>query len=159
MAKFDNDEFDFSKLDSLIKNLKTNKTTVKVGILGAKNARDDTVGNATIGAAHEFGTVDLPQRSFLRMPITEQLPKELEKAGVVTQKDIEGIIKENGIRNFAKKIGILAVATVLKAFDSGGFGTWKELSKATLAKKKVKQILVETHQLRDSITYEVVTKK
>lgn len=139
-------------LDSILKALIDNKYIVKVGVLSGKNSRKDALSNATIGAVHEFGNSKLPQRSFLRMPLQMFLPKELEKVGILNDKDVNDIIKTEGLRVFTEKLGILAVATVLKAFDSGGFGLWKP---SNMEYKKVKQTLVETHQLRDSITYDV----
>jgi len=151
------DQIDTKSLDALYKALKENKYVIRVGVLGGKNARSGPgQSNATIGAAHEFGTKDLPIRSFLRMPIAEQFPKKLERAGILNEKDINQIIKNSSMKDFANKIGVLAVRTVLMAFDSGGFGKWKE---SKMEYKKVKQTLVETHQLRDSITYDVKAKK
>jgi hypothetical protein len=151
------DSINTKALDAIHKALKDNKYLVRVGILGGKNARSGKeLSNATIGAAHEFGTKNLPVRSFLRMPIQTQFSKELNKAGVFNEKDIRDIIKDSTIRKFANKIGVLAVRTVLMAFDSSGFGTWKE---SEMKYKKIKQTLIETHQLRDSITYDVKVRK
>ena len=53
------------------------KFTVRVGVLGSDNARtEDNETNASIGASHEFGTMDgkIPERSFLRFPLQEKLP-------------------------------------------------------------------------------------
>lgn len=151
------DKIDTRALDALYKSLKENKLVVRVGVLGGKNARKGSgPSNAEIGAAHEFGTTNLPVRSFLRMPLSEQLPKELEKEGIFNEKDINAIIKEESLRKFANKIGVIAVRTVLMAFDTTGFGTWKE---SNMDFKKTKQTLVESHQLRDSITYDVKVKK
>lgn len=174
MASFGNDEINTKALDALNKTLKDSKVIVRVGILGGKNVRNNAtynqekskykinkkspanISNAEIGAAHEFGTTNLPVRSFLRMPIAEQFPKELTKAGIFNDKDIQEVIKNSSFRQFANKIGVLAVRTVLMAFDSAGFGKWKE---SNMHYKKVKQTLVETHQLRDSITFDVKSKK
>lgn len=147
-------------LESLIKALKENNYVTRVGILGGKDARTGASNsNATIGAAHEFGTTKIPRRSFLRMPLENQFSKELEKAGLMNEKDINQIIKDTSMLSFAKKIGGIAVATILKAFDTAGFGTWKPLKDETMEKKKVKQILVESHQLRDSIIFEAKKTK
>ncbi len=161
MSDRDNqDQINTKPLDALFKALKENKLVVRVGVLGGKNARSGGGGsNASIGAVHEFGSTEVPQRSFLRMPLADQLPKEMEQIGLFDEKDINQIIKDISLQKFANKIGALAVRTVLKAFDTGGFGKWAPLSLATLEHKKVKQILVETHQLRDSITYDVKKSK
>lgn len=163
------DTFDLRKLNTIGKALTANNFYVKVGVLSGKNARTDGgPSNATIGAAHEYGTSTIPRRSFLRMPLSIEMPKELEKLGVVTEKDITEILAKTTVEEFAKKIGTLAVATVLRAFDTEGFGTWLSLNekykkwKVEYSKKgntSAIQILTLTGQLRDSITSKVVKKK
>lgn len=147
-------------LDKIINSLTNEKFIAHVGILAGKNARSDGLSNATIGAKHEFGTTKIRRRSFLRMPLFTRLEKELLKAGV-TETDLDQIIKKEGFRNFTEKMGILGVRIVLQAFDSGGFGTWQALKPITLQirarKNQGTQILVRanSHQLRDSITFDV----
>jgi len=143
-------------LDRLAKALKAKVPTVKVGILGSNNARSDgSASNATIGATHEFGTTVVPMRSFLRIPLSTYLEKGLQSSGAFTKRAIETVIAEKSLLPWVEKMGIEAVGIVLDAFDSNGFGSWAPLMPETLAHKQVKQTLVETQQLRDSITYEV----
>jgi|SRR6185437_4833470 len=158
----DKNDFDTKALDNLIKALTETKYVVKVGVLGAKAPRKEGgPNNAEIGAVHEFGDTKVPRRSFLRMPLETQFSKDLEKAGGITEKDIQAIIKDIGFREFTKKIGILAVETILRAFDTGGFGQWLKLSDARIAQRlrlnqgTQKLVVAGSQQLRDSITYEV----
>lgn len=152
-------EVNNKNLANLLKAMKQNKVVSKIGILGSHNARSGkgSNSNATVGAAHEFGAParNLPMRSFLRMPITTKFPKALENAHAFTEDAAKEVLKEGSFRVWIEKASILAVATVLEAFDSNGFGTWQKLEDETLARKKVKQILTETGQLRDSISYEI----
>lgn len=150
-------EFNKSGLEGLLKALKAQGGVAKVGILGQSNARSGkgSNSNATIGAAHEFGTSKLPQRSFLRMPISDHLPKELEKAGAFTEDALKQVMKSGSFLPYVEKIAITAVSVVMVAFDSNGYGTWAALKPATLEHKKIKQTLVETQQLRNSISYEI----
>lgn len=165
-------EFNFKPLDNLIKALASKGYTVKIGILGSKDSRTSENGvnsNATIGNFHEqkpsegaqtaaeteHGSTKIPRRSFLRMPLSLHLPEKLKEAGLLNQKDLEIIVKQGDTKQLAQKVGVLGVATVLEAFDTNGFGTWPALAPATLQRKKVKQTLVETHQLRDSIDFRV----
>ncbi len=156
--------FNTKAFDDLITALKSNKYTVKIGILGDKNIRESKDGsnsNATIGAAHEFGSAHLPIRSFLRMPLSEYFPKKLEASGILDNDAIEEAIKEKSFRSLTKKVAVMAVATVLEAFNTGGFGKWPALSPARLAQRaklnQGAQILVvpDSHQLRDSIDYRI----
>ena len=144
--------FNIDKLNKIQQEL-LKKYSARVGVLGNNNNRDDKFSNATIGLKHEFGSITekIPERSFLRMPLRNELPKELKKIGAAV---FEALVKEN-IKPAFKKLGILGEATVQEAFDTGGFGTWKALSPKTIAKKGFDTILVETTQLRRSITSDI----
>lgn len=139
-------------LDKLLKSLKK-PPSIRVGILGSKDSRSGKENsNATVGAAHEFGTTKLPQRSFLRVPIADNLSSYLQKAGLLDKKVIANAVKTGSLSQLLKQIAITAESIVLDAFDSGGFGKWKP---SDMKNKKNQQTLVETQQLRNSITSEV----
>lgn len=141
-------------LDQLLKALKAAPPKCRVGILGDKDKRTqgNAPSNAEVGAAHEFGTSILPQRSFLRVPISENLQKRMESSGALDKKVLADVIRQGSILPWMKKIAILAEGIVADAFNTGGFGKWKP---SNMSEKKNHQTLVETHQLRDSITSEV----
>lgn len=145
-------------LDKLLKAFKGKLPVARVGILGAKNARSQgkARSNATVGAAHEFGTESVPQRSFLRIPIADHLNQYLEKAGAFKPEVLKEVVSEGTLVPWLKKIGIVAEAVVLDGFNTGGFGRWWPLSQKTVQRKKNNQILVETQQLRNSITSDVI---
>lgn len=147
------------KLKKLIFILK-NPPRVRVGILGKSNTRKDGKSNATIGAKHEFGLYDasikqqLPVRSFLRMPMIEKLQDHLDAAkGLFSQKVLKQCMDEKTMAPYLKNLGIVAERTIADAFHTGGFGKWK-LSNMNF--KKNHQTLVESGQLRDAISSEVV---
>lgn len=129
--------------------------TVKVGILGEKNSRSGSMTNAQIGAMHEFGTTTIPKRSFLREPISDNLDKELKKAGLLDKKVIAKIIKESSAAELLAQVGILAEGIIADAFATGGFGKWPAW-KTKGYENNTGNILVDTQQLRNSITSEVV---
>lgn len=143
---------DISKLKkiqrSLVKNFVAN-----VGVLGSKDGRPNG-SNATIGMLHEFGSASdkIPRRSFLRDPLEEKFPERLDEIG---QAVFDGITEEN-VENFFEKLGVMGEEIVQDGFDSAGFGKWEPLKKSTIAKKGFPNILIETTQLRNSITSEVV---
>lgn len=141
-------------LEQLLKALKGKQPTARVGILGDKTQRSDKSGqtNADIGAKHEFGTSGMPQRSFLRVPIEEHLNERLESSGAMDPDVLKQVIAQGSIVPWLKKVAVVAEGIVAEAFDSGGFGKWKP---SNMANKKNKQTLVETQQLRNSITSEV----
>lgn len=149
-------EFKIDGLEKILKALKGKPPIARVGILGKSAAREGGgINNATIGAAHEFGTSNLPIRSFLRVPIADNLQKQLEKSGAFKEDALKDVLKQKTLKPWVDKMAIVAEGIVTDAFDTGGFGKWPALNPATMERKKVKMILVESQQLRDSITSEV----
>ena len=146
---------DLKKLNDLVGTFaEANGLVVKVGILKDKDAREGVGGsNASIGLVHEFGsyTKHIPERSFIRMPLRKK-QNELVK-------EVKEFIGEHlfqGVKPFLKKVGLAAEAAIDEAFASGGFGTWDPIKPATEARKGTDAILIETAQLRRSITSKVV---
>lgn len=160
---------------------------VQVGVIGGENQRFDekgheTLGNADIGLIHEFGvigrlvkhksrgqerlarkeegredkTVNMPERSFLRLPLIKRLPAEIYKAGAGFWRKL---ILQKGVVAALKALGIQGEATVQDAFQTGGFGHWPKLTAYTIKKKKSDSILIDTAQLRQSVTSRVVFHK
>lgn len=153
------DAFDVNtkNLDQIIKALKSNMSRARVGILGGKTARNPVPGeagvntNASIGAEHEFGG-KFPQRSFLRVPISENMQKEMDNSGAFDKDALAMVLKEGSPTAWLRKVAIIAERIVAEAFETGGFGRWKP---SNMLRKKNHQTLVETQQLRNSITSEV----
>lgn len=146
-------------LDQLVKALKARPPTCRVGILGAKSSRVPKEGekkipsNAEVGAAHEFGTSTIPQRSFLRVPITENLQKEMESAQLLDKDVFNEVVKSGSVAPWLRKVAISAEACVSDAFDTGGGGKWPPWKQGY--SNTSGQLLVDTTQLRGSITSEV----
>lgn len=145
-------EMNTKGLDQLIKSLKGQLPVIKIGILGDKNGRTDSNTNANIGVKHEFGDQTVPRRSFLRQPITENLQKYLEDSDAFTEDTLKEVARSGSIILWMKKIAIIAETIVSDAFNTGGFGKWKP---SNMLFKKNHQTLVETQQLRNSITSDV----
>lgn len=155
------DELDFKldtkKLDQLIAAMKGALPNVRVGVLGEKAMRGDGKGsqtNATIGAIHEFGGSKMPMRSFLRVPISENLQKRMESSGAFDKDTLAKVIKDKSIRQWLNIMGKLAQMIVTEAFDTGGFGKWPAW-KTPGYKNEGGRLLQDTGELRESITYEV----
>lgn len=153
----ENDTFQLNTrvLDNLVKAFKGKLPVARVGVMGDKNARvnnENGPTNAEIGAKHEFGSGGMPQRSFLRVPICDNFQKYLENSGFFDIDALTNVVAEASLKPWVKKFGAIGVAIVLDGFDSGGFGKWKP---SNMQRKEVKQTLVETQQLRNSITFEV----
>ncbi len=86
------------------------------------------------------------------MPISTQLDKRMQASGDLDPSTVKEILKLGSVVPWLKRIAVMAEGIVLEAFDSGGFGTWVP---SDMRRKKVHQTLVETAQLRNSITSEV----
>lgn len=140
-------------LAKITKMLKGQLPNIRIGVLG-KDARSGGGSNATVGAAHEYGTSKMPARSFLRMPLTEYLNKYLEKSGVFSEHHLKQLLKEGNLIPLFKTIAVQAEAVVAEAFDTGGFGKWAKWKNPNY-KNNTGQVLVDTQQLRNSITSEV----
>lgn len=148
-------KFDLTKLNSIVGNLET-KMVAKVGILGDKNKRNEAgKSNAEIGATHEYGSFsdNIPKRSFLKDPLFKLRKKELiDGTAKIVNRNLGN---ENSVKIIYKQLGLLGEYIVKMAFSTGGFGTWKPLSQTTIDKKGSNKILVDTSQLRRSITSKV----
>lgn len=133
---------------------------VKVGILGNDDSRQGEgalLGNAGIGVVQEFGSLtnNIPPRSFLRMPLEtkkDRLEATFEKVGV-KQKLLEG-----DARGALQSLGFVAEQIIDDAFKSQGFGNWAPNKPSTVAKKGSSKPLIDTSQLRRSITSKVQEK-
>jgi hypothetical protein len=144
-------------LDKLLKALKGKLPVARVGILGDSAARGSGTAegaptNAQVGAWAEFGTAKSPVRSFLRMPIMTFLQKRMESSGLFSKEELNKVVAQGTLLPWVKLVAILAEGIVAEAFDTGGFGTWVP---SNMRRKKNHQTLIETQQLRNSVTSEV----
>ncbi len=149
-------------LKQLIKAFKTDIPTGRIGILGGAKPREPEDGkaapkggeptNAFIGACHEFGTSKLPRRSFLRDPLSTNLDSHLKRSGAFKDSVLKEVVATGNLVGWLKAVMVVAEGVVAQAFDTGNQGKWKP---SNMKYKTNWQTLVETHQLRDSITTEV----
>lgn len=148
------DTIEVKGLEQILKALKKKAPVIKVGILGGHDARSGkTTSNATIGAVHEFGdpSRNIPQRSFLRMPISTHLQKEMEASGEFDKETLQGVIKTGNLLPWAKKIAAIAEQTVAESFLTSGWGQWSAW-KNPKYENNTGQLLIDTQQLRESIS-------
>jgi hypothetical protein len=151
-------ELDTTGLDQLIKALKNQKVTVRVGILkgtnskmvhterGPERAEEDT---ATLGYRYELG-VDMPERSFLRMPLSLRLQKALEDSGAFTDEALRQVIRQGSFFPWMTRTATLAESVVADAFETHGYGRWPP---ATPKNEN------DLDRIRSSITHEIVVTK
>lgn len=172
------------------------KYSIRVGIIGqqaAQKHRDTDLTNADLGAIHEFGAsmtptekqkgyfwyrwgihksneqINIPSRSFLRVPLLSKQGKEriLDKVAL-SAKDRElnkaiGEIGKASNKNFLKElceaVGMEAYNLVIDTFSLGGFPEkWQPTSEWSKQNRKynpANPTLVDSGDLRESISYEV----
>lgn len=155
--EFEPDEINLHGFEQLVKAVGAkNPPVARLGVLGPSVYRKDKgSSNAEIGAAHEYGSAKrgLKSRSFLRMPLTDVFPGELENTDLLSEDVFKDVIKSGSLVPWLTQCAIVAVATIKKAFASNGFGKWAPWAKGYT--NNTGDILVDTRQLRDSITFDV----
>lgn len=144
-------DLEMQPLDRLIRILSEKLPEARVGVLAT--GRPDGSNNADVGAAHEFGTSTVPQRSFLRMPIMEKFSAELEKSGAFNEDVLKEVIKSGNVRLWIQNIAKLGESIVLDALATGGFGKWTPWKPGY--SNQTGQLLIDTAQLRNAITSDV----
>ena len=172
------------------------KYSIRVGIIGqqaAQKHRDTDLTNAELGAIHEFGAsmiptekqkgyfwhrwgiqksnkqINIPTRSFLRVPLLSKQGKEriLDKVTLsVKDRELNKAIGEIGKasnKNFLKElcevVGMEAYYLVIDTFELGGFPErWQPTSEWSKQNRKynpANPTLIDSGDLRKSISYEV----
>ena len=157
--RFENDTIKLDGLSQLLKALKSkNAPHINVGIISKDGRTDGKSGNAEIGAAHEYGApaIGLPSRSFLRMPMRDHLQEEMDSMGLLGENELKAVVKTGTIMPWLKQVSKIAKRTVLKAFDTEGWGTWAAWKDPNYT-NNADMILTDTGQLRDSIDTEIVS--
>jgi len=157
---------DVSLLRRFLLMLRKGAPSVKIGVIGDKaTAQHKTAGghiqltNALLAFVHEFGKKSapkIPARSFIKMPLELHLTELLSKKKALTQAAMERAIRAGCGEEFSRKIGIVAEECIQTAFRTRGYGDWKTNAPSTIKAKGSDAPLIDTGELRRSITSEVV---
>lgn len=123
---------------------------VKVGVFGANadKSYDDGTTVGDVATFHEFG-LGVPERSFIRSWADENQDKV--KAFIKEQK-----AKGTSDDQTLERVGLLAVGGIQEKIASN---IPPPLAASTIARKGSSTALIDTGQLRASISYEVVLGK
>lgn len=167
---------DFRRLSKLIEEW-DDKYSIKVGIIGeqAYQTHEHTnLSNADLGAIHEFNV--LHRRSFLADSLlTNEGKRAIIKAVVKNNEAVAELMKkptgdeyDTTYREAVKKvvnpemvanqIAVAAYDRVIEAFETEGFGKWEKTTEQSRKRRygdPANPTLVDTGQLRDSISFEV----
>lgn len=140
---------------------------VKVGIQGAEAKENHTgdfgagrrpLTNIEVGVIHEFGApgASIPERSFIRAPAKANSKKYAETMKKVVKGALAGLID---VGQGLELLGIQVEADMKSAMDKGISPPLKRRRAVPAGVKPGKQVpLINTAQLRNSITHVVTTK-
>ena len=155
-------EVNVKRLITLIGYLNGDIPKVKVGIIGSKAAvkRKDELTNAQIGFIQEFGKLTgkprIEPRSFIDMPLKLHLNDKIKEKKSLAKKEFEMALKEGKADEFVRKVGIVAEEVIQEAFETSGWGQWKPNAESTKRRKGSDKPLIDTGELRRSISSEVI---
>ncbi len=124
---------------------------LKVGILSEDGAKEHGEGLtvAEVGAFHEFGLGNNPERSFIRGWVDENQ----QKATTFLREQCEKSVKSGqGIELALERLGLYCQSGIQQRMSDG---IPPPLTKQTIARKGSSTPLIDTGQLRSSISYSV----
>ena len=143
-------------LGKILSNLQK-KSDILVGIFGNGT-------QATIGAAHEYGTnragrgnkTTIPQRSFLRKPMMAAKPEIVKQASMA----VKWVINGGDYKVAMNRLGLYAQGVSLDAFQTSFNKQWTPLKASTIARRtqQSSKPLIDTGALRRAVVYKVVYK-
>lgn len=160
-------KLDVSGLLKFTKFLDKGLPSVKVGITGNKATlvrkepgATKGITNAELGFIQEFGKMTgkqrIPARSFIIMPLKTRLNPYLKKSLKMTQKAFEKAVRNGKAEEFAAKVGVIAENVIQDAFATSGWGSWEANKPSTIKRKGSDKPLIDTGELRRSISSEVI---
>lgn len=133
-----------------------NNISLNVGIPSDKNEREKSVEvtNAELGIIHEFGVPErgIPERSFMRSTASEEANNLGRLANIQIAECLKG---ETSSYDAFATIGAYLQGKIVEKITDGNF---EENTKETIKRKKSSKPLIDTGQLRASITYEIKEK-
>lgn len=128
-------------IDKILKDIaRLDGTVVSAGVMDSKNA--------TKAAINEYGTSKIPQRPFMRTAVSRHGKSWGEKSA----KSVQSVIKGMPISQVTELVGMQMKSDISSTLTNG---PWTPNSVVTIAKKGSSRPLIDTGELRASITYRV----
>jgi hypothetical protein len=140
----------YKKLFRTLKKSRLQDLVVTVGVhasAGGHKSGDLTV--AEVGAFHEFGLGNNPERSFIRAWFDETKGTNRKLLLAVYRKVLKGDLDE------ARALGVMGAAFAGQIQERISKGIPPELAPETVERKGSSKPLIDTGQLRASVTFEV----
>ena len=128
-------------IDKILKDItRLDGTVVSAGVMDSKNA--------TKAAINEYGTSKIPQRPFMRTAVSRHGKSWGEKSA----KAVQSVMKGMPISQVTELVGMQMKSDISSTLTNG---PWTPNSPVTIAKKGSSRPLIDTGELRASITYRV----
>ncbi len=137
-----------------VEKLAKQQPTIAVGIVSSDKHQGSTLSVAEIGTIHEFGTKRIPARSFLRAVLDKHRLSYTAQLNGAIYMSIHDAAKQKSdatIRNF-HKLGLRIVGDIQRHIARG---IPPPLAESTIARKGSSTPLIDSGQLRRSITHVV----
>jgi phage gpG-like protein len=130
-----------------------NRMQLVVGIPSDENSRKESTGitNAELGVIHEFGAPEkgIPERSFMRSTVSEETGNLGRLGNACIAECLKG---QKSAHDALAEVGAYLQGKIVEKITDGDFVANKD---ETAKRKKSSKPLIDTGQLRASITYEV----
>ena len=130
--------------------------TDKGAMFVSKNASRYAIKDLRVTSAHK---ITIPARSFLREPLEEKLT---DKFVTMKKEAWKAFFQKNKPEVFFNYLGSIALHIVKEAFNTNGYGQWKELTAATKRAKANKNLspatLIAKGTLKNSTSMKVLSK-
>lgn len=132
---------------------------VRVGFLRSEAHQGSDMTVAKIAAIHEFGTDTMPERSFMRSAIDGNKGKIQKTIDTLASKVIDGKMPQKQALGLIGEMIKGLMKQRITAQGPGVKGAWQDISQATKDRKGSSKILIDTGQMINSISWEIVPGK
>jgi phage gpG-like protein len=141
----------WKRIMEVAKEIAASKPHVAVGLVGATGSAERAPGldNAGLGAIHEYGMSGMPQRSFIGATVDENKDAYVKQ---MVRTAGEDIVAGRGLDRSLKLAGLRVVGDIQQKIADG---IPPPNSPVTIARKGSSKPLVDSGQLRQSLSFEV----
>lgn len=125
------------------------KKVVHVGFPEGGPEKENRISVAGVAAVHEFGGGNVPERPFVRTGIRRGIPEQMALNKANLKAVVHGTLT---VPQALGQLGLMAAGQVQREITEG---TFEPLQDATINRKGSSKPLIDTGQMRQSVTYEI----
>lgn len=148
MLRIGDSDKGYDALRKRLAEIKNRKVTI--GLHGKDDARAGEISNVALATAHEYGTEDLPERSFLRRAMDEHGADFAKYARQLAVMVVDGKLTTDRALGL---LGAMVKAVVVSYFDRNLIRP--DISEATKERKGSSTVLLDTASMKQAIDYVV----